>query len=135
MSALVVALGGGDARKQKAIEISNSIPDSFILFTGEPDLIGMYTKWHVTNGIFTRYISTNTQQDMIQIWQANIGIGFHGYDSIIIVTSNYHIPRAKLWAQRFLRGLPYTFVGVGGPCDWTCQFHEDWLRLKAELKI
>jgi len=135
MGTLIVALGGGDARKQKAIELSNATPDSRILFTGEPDLMAMYTKWHVKNGVFTRYISNNTQQDMIQIWQANLDLGFQGYNSILIITSNYHVPRAKVWASRFLKGLPYLFIGVDAPCDWACELQENWLRLKAELKL
>ena len=57
----------------------------------------------------------------------------HHWQSIVIVTSNYHTRRARILWKRITRGEPNLHVWIDGVTD--PEFHQSWWRHRQSAKI
>jgi len=106
---MIVALGGGDERKVKAIELFHAGKAKTLLFTGEPNPQQMYDHWKV-HGIIPDHVSTDTPDDFRVI---NHEMSKRGFKSVIIVDSDYHVPESQMLASQTLpRSYSVRFVSV-----------------------
>ena len=106
---LLVALGGGDERKVKAIQLFHEKKAKLLLFTGEPDPQQIYAHWKV-HGIIPDQVSTNTPEDFQVIRHE---MDKRHLKSVIIVDSDYHLPQSKVLASETLpRPYVVNFVSV-----------------------
>lgn len=99
---LVVALGGGDARKTAAVAAVKRGDSANILFTGDPDVAAEYVEFGVpgnVNGVVPPLISTDTPGDMRLIRKV---LASRGWVSLEIFDSSYHCARSELLASRIL---------------------------------
>lgn len=134
---LIVALGGGDDRKQEAINLYKQGQGNYILFTGEPNLAQIYSKWGVgPEGIYTTFISTDTPSDVTQVRDAMLQNKFL---SVEIVDSNYHLARTKmLFGRTFCYGAAVSYMGVPSPASWSIVIGEliayirEYVTVKAQ---
>lgn len=120
---LIVALGGGDDRKQAAILLYKQGYGHNILFTGEQNLPQLYKQWGIgIEGIYTNFISTDTITDVVQIRDAMLQ---NKYLSAIIVDSAYHLPRTKMLMSRtFCYGASVTYSSVATKVNWKQELGE-----------
>lgn len=126
---LVCALGGGDDRKRKAVELLNQKQASYILFTGDFNQSAEYIQFNVLGqGIYTNLISHDTYSDAEQIEEA---MKSNNFNSLTIVTSNYHIPRVKIIFNRELSAYALNYIGVPSPFDFKRVIAEGLGCLKA----
>lgn len=126
---LIVALGGGDERKAEAIKLSHekflkSTPNVKVLFTGEDDSDKMYEYWKIPQEqrVFTDRKAKSTEEDLLQTLEAVGKFQAAGSKKvkITLITTDYHVPRVKLWAHYYLsekNKLHYSLIGVKGPAD------------------
>jgi uncharacterized SAM-binding protein YcdF (DUF218 family) len=131
---LIVALGGGDDRKQEALTLYKQSVGSHILFTGEPNLSQMYYKWGVgPEGIYTTFISTDTPTDVTQVRDAMVQ---NGFKSVLIVDSNYHLRRTKmLFGRTFCVSDSVTYQGVPSPTTWKIILNESFAYIKEFITV
>jgi len=130
---LIVALGGGDDRKAKAAEMFNDGMANYILFTGESNDINtmnnLYLRWGIfTHGLTPTYTSLNTWDDGDVIRDI---AKVHNFNNIIIVTSDYHIPRCRIIFSKDMSKLNLKYVGVPSPFGFSRVVKETLGCIKA----
>lgn len=137
---LVVALGGGEDRKVKAVQLFQGGQADYILFTGEAlaTLPALYAL-HGVNGVMPSSQSTNTIQDFQVIRAVMQSMKF---TSVQIVDSGYHAPRSKMIAGVLLYPYyNYTFVTVPSPATKAQLFSEaiatirNFITLKTGIQL
>jgi hypothetical protein len=150
---LVVALGGGDARKVKAVELLKSTAGAVLLFTGEPsDELGrtiqyeeavklhdLYLKFGAPGGVIPLVVSHDTISDFRVIYDVMVGARI---TNAVIVDSDYHAPRSKMIASMILSPyFNYSFVTVPTPGGVKYRFGEliamirNFITLKTGIKL
>jgi hypothetical protein len=134
MSDLIVALGGGDDRKNKAVSLLKSGQGLKILFTGDPNFVQEYTQWGVQGyGVIPSWISKDTIDD-VRVIQATMLA--YKFTSATIVDSAYHLPRTKLLFSRlFLYSATIDYVSVPTPTTFFQRLFEHFAYIKEFLTV
>lgn len=106
---MIVALGGGDDRKIKAVELFHKGEAKTLLFTGEEHPKEIYAHWKV-QGIIPDHVAKDTPDDFRVIRHE---MTKRHFTSVIVVDSDYHLPASTTFAKQILpKSYTVRFVSV-----------------------
>ena len=134
---VIIMLGGGDkGRMEKAAELYHEGYADYVIITPESrDIYPQSTAFAIELGvpedaIIEEYEATSTYTNAVESFKI---MDEHGFDSALVVTSDYHLKRSKLIYDRVSDGqydLKYiAALGAGGE-KWNERSYADriWFR-------
>lgn len=139
---VIIMLGGGDkGRMEKAAELYHEGYADYIIITPESeDIYPQSTAFVVELGIpedaiIEEYEATSTYTNAVESFKI---MDEHGFDSALVVTSDYHLKRSKLIYDRVSDGkydLKYiAALGTGGE-KWNERSYADRIWFSEFYKL
>lgn len=132
----IVVFTGGNSRIDEAVKLLKDGKGQRLLISGVHQKISKKTlqkKFHIEENLFNCCVdidkqAANTHGNAIETekWSAS-----HKFDSLIIVTSTYHMPRSLLETQRRLPGVSLTPY----PVPTTGFDNESWYKDQLSMNI
>ena len=124
--AIVALTGGSGHRISAALKILESGAGKRLLVSGVHESVDVEALIHAAGGTITLYdccidfgrSARSTQGNAIETAE---WVEEHAYQSIIVVTSDYHMPRSLLWFDDVLEGvdvIPYPVESAIRPRQW-----------------
>lgn len=124
--AIVALTGGSGHRISAALKILESGAGKRLLVSGVHESVDVEALIHAAGGTITLYdccidfgrSARSTQGNAIETAE---WVEAHAYQSIIVVTSDYHMPRSLLWFNDILEGvdvIPYPVESAIRPRQW-----------------
>lgn len=139
---VIIMLGGGDkGRMEKAAELYHEGYADYVIITPESaDIYPQSTEFAVELGIpedaiIEEYEATSTYTNAVESFKI---MDEHGFDSALVVTSDYHLKRSKLIYDRVSDGqydLKYiAALGAGGE-KWNERSYADRIWFSEFYKL
>lgn len=139
---VIIMLGGGDkGRMEKAAELYHEGYADYVIITPESeDIYPQSTEFAVELGIpedaiIEEYEATSTYTNAVESFKI---MDEHGFDSALVVTSDYHLKRSKLIYDRVGDGqydLSYiAALGAGGE-KWNERSYADRIWFSEFYKL
>lgn len=139
---VIIMLGGGDkGRMEKAAELYHAGYADYVMITPESaDIYPQSTEFAVALGIpedaiIEEYEATSTYTNAVESLKL---MDEHGFDSALVVTSDYHLKRSKLIYDRVSDGkydLSYiAALGANGE-KWNEKSHSDRIWFSEFYKL
>lgn len=139
---VIIMLGGGDkGRMEKAAELYHEGYADYVIITPESaDIYPQSTEFAVELGIpedaiIEEYEATSTYTNAVESFKL---MDEHGFDSALVVTSDYHLKRSKLIYDRVGDGqydLKYiAALGAGGE-KWNERSYADRIWFSEFYKL
>ncbi|WP_293611237.1 YdcF family protein [Ponticaulis sp.] len=124
--AVVALTGGGGRRIQAALAILESGTGERLLVSGVHESVNVAALVETAGGSQALYdccidIGRLAHSTEGNAQETSNWVREHEYDSLILVTSNYHMPRALLWFKEGFEGveiIPYPVESSMTPPDW-----------------